>query len=213
MGSLASLGIHGGPAALAALVGVAAYMFHHHGWFPRVTSWLFAGSALLLTIAVTAWLDALAGLTATGTGLTVLIAVVVIAGTLAWKHTSDRRKHRPGLSTAIFMVAAVAVLVAVASFRIIMTRGATSLKGSGQALGQAVASVNSGDAAHAMPASHRLGIFVWGVVLFIAVVIVLKMTHGRGRRGSRASGPAAITSGNPPAPVRGLGPVSAKGRR
>src|ERR1035438_2263749 len=101
---MGTLGIHGAPLAVAAIVAVVAGLFHHHGWLPRVTSWLFGITAMLVTIGVTTWLDALAGLTATGTGLTVLIALVIICVALVLKHTSDKKKHHPVWSSAIFIV-------------------------------------------------------------------------------------------------------------
>lgn len=180
MGILGSLGIHGAPVAAAAIVAVVAYMLHHHGWGGRFTSWLFAVAAVLFTIGCTLWLDALAGLTASGTGLTVLIAVLVIFGALAWKHTTDKKKHHPAWSTAIFMVAAVVIVVAIASFRAIMKNAGTSLKGSGKAFGQAIAQINSGQAAQAVPAHHRVSILLWGVGIFIAIVVILKALHGKG---------------------------------
>lgn len=197
MGTLTSLGIHGAPVAAAFIIGVVAWMFHEHGWVPRATSWMFGIAAALLTIGVTAWLDAIAGLTSTGTGLTILIALAIIGGTLVIKHTSDKKKHHPVRSTAIFIVAGVVIVVVIGSFRAITKNAGKSLTGSGKALGQAITQINSGKAAHAVPAGHRLGILIWGVVIFAILVFVAKARHGKGGKKTASSGgaPAAIPSG------------------
>lgn len=191
------LGIHGAPAAAAAIVVVLAALFHHHHWWPRFTSWLFGFAAMLATISVTAWLDALAGLTATGTGITVLIAMVLICAALCYRHM-DKRHHHPVWSSAIFIVAGVVIVVTIGSFRLIMENMGRSMKGSGAALGQAITNVNSGQAAHAVPSGSRWGILLWGVAIFAALVIVGRVRHNKsGGRRPAASGPRSITSGAP----------------
>lgn len=195
MGSVA--GIHGAPAAAAVIVAVVAALCHHHHWFPRITSWLFGFAAMLATISATVWLDTLAGLTASGRGVTVLVALVIVFGALCYRHM-DKRKHDPVWSSAIFVVAGVLIVVTVGSFRLIMASAGRSLKGSGAALGQAIAQVNSGHAAHAVAPGQRTGILLWGAFIFAALVIFARVRHNKsGGKKAVTSGPKAVTSGPP----------------
>jgi len=202
MGSLTA-GFHGAPGALALLVAVVAGLCHHHHWVPRLTSWLFGIAAMLATVSATVWLDTLAGLTSSGKGITILVALVIVFGALAYRHM-DKRKHHPVWSSAIFVVAGVLVVVVIGSFRLITKNAAHSLKGSGSALGQAITQVNSGHAAHAVPSGNRVGILLWAAAIFTGLVAFAKIRHGKsgGSRKAVTSGPPrAITSGPPPAPA------------
>ena len=68
--------MHGYPIAAGAVLGLMAAALWHFHKLPRVQAFLFIASAFALTVGMTFWLDALAGLTATGTGLTVLLVIL-----------------------------------------------------------------------------------------------------------------------------------------
>lgn len=73
-------GLAGDPLAWACLtLALGGLLWHHEHHFQRLTAWLFAASAAFLVLAIPAWRGALAGLTLTGAGLTILgIAALII---------------------------------------------------------------------------------------------------------------------------------------
>jgi hypothetical protein len=74
-------GLAGDPLAWSLLTGAFGFLlwaYEHH--FQRFTLWLFAASAAFAVAGIPSWRDALAGLTITGGGLTVLGVLVMVFG-------------------------------------------------------------------------------------------------------------------------------------
>lgn len=109
-------GLAGDPLAWACLtLAFGGLLWHHEHHFQRLTAWLFAASAAFLVLAIPAWRGALAGLTLTGAGLTILgIAALIIfpafhlqairaakAGRLSKLLAGKKGKRGPGAQVAL----------------------------------------------------------------------------------------------------------------
>lgn len=200
--------MHGYPVAAGAIIGFLALRLWHYHKMPRITAWLFGISAFLLTVGVTVWLDALAGLTGTGTGLTVLAAVLLIGG-ISWYFEGVRKhKHHRIWTPVLGIVFGTAVVLGFALWpRILHKAGKTSGK-TGEALSQAITQIHTGHAAAAVSGGQQRTVLLMGVAALV-VLIVLALRHERSKgkggtsvpassgRPARSSGrrPAAITSG------------------
>jgi hypothetical protein len=218
-------GLIGNAVAWGILTGAAgALLWAHEHHFQRFTAWLFAASAGFLTVGVPPWRDALAGLTTTGAGLTVLglLALVIFptfhleairthrrsrfAGLLGGKSknggggrlailgsTAPRKNRHHRIRTPVVaMIAGVLAVVVIGGWRLMVAAAGKSAAGAGQALVQSSRQISNGQAAAGVPASHRPGIYVAGIVVLLVIVAVMRSADrrrhggGRGRGGQRA---------------------------
>jgi hypothetical protein len=87
-------GLIGNPAAWGALTGgLGAFLWWHEHHWQRFTAWLFAIAAACWTVAIPPLFDALAALTASGSGRTILGLLILFAGVTFWLQAV--RTHKP----------------------------------------------------------------------------------------------------------------------
>lgn len=185
--------MHGYPIAAGAVLGLMAAALWHFHKLPRVQAFLFIASAFALTVGMTFWLDALAGLTATGTGLTVLLVILGLGGLVVWFGVIRKHKHHHIWTNAICITFGVAVVLAISLWHTLLHKGVKTVPKTGQALAQAVYQVRSGHAATALPSGQAHEYLLAGVGALVLLVI-LGFKHERGKKGTSKSTPA-ITSG------------------
>ena len=155
---------------------------------------------------MTFWLDALAGLTATGTGLTVLLVILGLGGLVVWFGVIRKHKHHHIWTNAICITFGVAVVLAISLWHTLLHKGVKTVPKTGQALAQAVYQVRSGHAATALPSGQAHEYLLGGAAAF-ALLVFLGFKHEKKKgaskstpaitsgRGSSGSGRPAITSG------------------
>lgn len=205
--------MHGYPIAAGAILGIIAMRLWHYHKLPRFQAFLFTAAAFLLTVGVTVWLDALAGLTATGTGLTVLAVVLLLGGLAFWFEVIKKHKHHVIWTPVVGIVFGTAVVLGFALWPVLLHKGAKAAPKSGQALAQAMYQVSSGKAANAIPAGQSHTILLMGVGALVLLIIAgFKLEKGRKGGGASKSGPAAITSGRGSSGSSGR-PAITSGRR
>lgn len=98
--ALAVHGLTGQPLAWGFIVGaVGVALWHHEHHWQRVTAWCFAVAAGCFTVAIPPLFDALAALTTTGTGLTVLAVLGGITFVTFYLHAvrSHKKSRFSGL--------------------------------------------------------------------------------------------------------------------
>lgn len=203
--------MHGYPIAAGAILGIFAIALWHYDKLRRVHNALFIASAALLTVGITVWLDALAGLTATGTGLTVLMVILGLGAFVVWFEVIRKHKHRRIGTPAACVVIGVALVLGIALWHELLHKTAKSVPKTGQALAQAVYQVRTGNAATALSPgeAHKYLLMGAGALLLL---VILALRHERGKKGGGKSAPAAITSGR--GSSRGSGrPAITSGRR
>jgi hypothetical protein len=204
--------LHGYPVAAGAIFGLLAIRLWHYKKAPRLTAWLFGLAAGLLTIGVTVWLDALAGLTATGTGLTVLIAVILIGG-VSWYFEGIRKhKHHRVWTPVLGIVFGSAIPLAIALFPRMLHKATRVGPGTSSALSQAVSQVHSGGAATALAPGDRLDVLGVGLAA-LAVLVFLAIRHERKGGGKSGGGKPAIESSSGGGGRRGGRRALTSGRR
>ena len=193
--------IHGYPVAVGAVLGLLAIRLWHYHKMPRITAWLFGLSAALVTIGVTVWLDVLAGLATTGTGLTVLLGVLLIGGISWWFEGIRKHKHHRIWTPVLGIVFGTAVVLGIGEWSALSGQAAASPGQVSGALSQAVSQVRSGQAATAVPPSHRALILLAGLGA-VALLVILALRHERGK-GKSAGGSALPAAGRRPAALPG----------
>jgi drug/metabolite transporter (DMT)-like permease len=186
--------MHGYPVAAGAVLGIMAIALWHHHKLPRVQAFLFIASAFFLTVGMTVWLDALAGLTAEGTGLTVLLVTLGLGILVVWFQVIRKHKHHHIWTNAICITFGVAVVLGIALWHVLLHKGVKTVPKTGQALAQAVLQVRSGNAATALPASQAHEYLAAGIGALVLLVF-LGFRHERGKKAASKGGPPAITSG------------------
>lgn len=184
--------MHGYPVAAGVFLGIMAIAVWHHHKHPRIEAFLFIASAFFLTVGVTVWLDALASLTAAGTGLTVLLLTLALGALVIWFQVIRKHKHHRIWTNAICIAFGVAIVLAIALWHVLLHKGVKTLPKTGQALAQGVLQVRSGNAATALPASQAHEYAIAGGAALVLLVI-LGFRHER-KKGASKSTPA-ITSG------------------
>jgi cation transport ATPase len=197
--------IDGYAVALAAIFGGLALAAWAYKRFHRITAWLVALSAFLLAAGVTAWTDALASLIRSGTGITVLIAVLLISALAFYFEAVVKHKHHRIRTPFIGAVFGTAVLLALASLGRLLSEAAKSPANAGRAISTSLAHIRSGQAAAAATGSHGTPVLLTALGIVVALVMVAMRVErrgpGRGRGGP--SGPPAIEAGRPRALPRG----------
>ena len=185
--------MHGYPIAAGVVLGIIAMRLWHYHKLPRFQAFLFTASAFLLTVGVTVWLDALAGLTATGTGLTVLAVVLLLGGLAFWFEVIKKHKHHVIWTPVVGIIFGTAVVLGFALWPTLVHKAAKAAPKSSAALAQAVTQVQSGRAATALSSGQQHEYLLLGVgTLVLLVILAFRFEK---KKGGAKGAPAAITSG------------------
>lgn len=205
--------MHGYPIAAGVVLGIIAMRLWHYHKAPRIQAFLFTAAAFLLTVGVTVWLDALAGLTATGTGLTVLLVVIVLGGLAFWYEVIKKHKHHVIWTPVVGIVFGTAVVLGFALWPTLVHKAVKAAPKSSAALAQAVTQVQSGKAATALTAGQQHEyLLMGGGALVLLVIVAFKFE--KGKRGASSKGtPPAITSGRSGSTRPSGRPAITSGRR
>ena len=186
--------IHGYPVALGAIAFVTGAVLWRYKKLHRLSAIGFGLGAFFLAVGVVPWLEALASLTASGTGITVLILVDIVSGFGAWYEAVCKHMHHR-IRTPVLMVAfGTAVVLTIGSASRLLREAATSPGKSSAAVGRAISQIQSGHAAHAVPSHHALMILLLACA---ALVLLIVMAHRMEKGSSKSAGPAAIRGGRP----------------
>lgn len=196
--------MHGYPVAAGAVLGILAVSLWRYHKLPRIQAILFIASAFFLTVGITVWLDALAGLTATGTGITVLLAVLLLGSLAVWFEVVRKHKHHRIGTPVVGIVFGTAVVLGLALWHTLVHKAAKAVPRSGQALSQAIFQIRTGKAATAVPSGHRMEVLLIGAVALV-ILITAAIRHergkGKGARSAPAAGRPASGSGRRPAAI------------
>jgi hypothetical protein len=188
------------PVPLAAGVGALALAlaFWAYHRMPRVQAALFCVAGFTVTVGVVPWLDALAGMASTPTGLTVL-TVAVILGTLAtWAEVIRKHKHHKIRTPVIAGTFGVTLVLAIADGAALIANLGRSARMTGAALSMGVGRIRDGKAARAIAPDHRALILAIGIGVIVALVVVALKFEG-GKKGSSRSGRSAVPGVRRPA--------------
>jgi hypothetical protein len=196
-------------------IGAVLFWWHEHHW-QRFTAWLFGASAACFTIAIPTVFDALAALTATPTGLTVLAVTDVAVGVAFYlqavrTHKRSRggklfgkfRKSLPGedaltpvsrpnrykavLTPLVSVLAGAFGVVTFGAWRILTEHASATAAGTFAALGHSVASVNDGTAARAIPHAALQGTYLRLAGAFAVLALVMHFVSKRKRKGGKGA--------------------------
>jgi hypothetical protein len=184
------------PVPLAAGAGALALAlaFWAYHWMPRVQAALFCVAGFTITIAVVPWLDALAGMASTPTGLTVLTVAVILGVLAAWAEVVRKHKHHKIRTPVIAGTFGVTLVLAIADGAALIANLGRSTRMTGKALALGVAQIRDGKAARAVAPDHRMVIVAIGIGIIIALVIIALRFEsgkkGRSRPGARPGLPA-----------------------
>ena len=204
--------MHGAPVAAGAVLGILAIALWRYKKLPRVQAVMFIAAAFFLTVGITIWLDALAGLTATGTGLTVLMVVLGLGAFVVWFEVIRKHKHHHIGTPAACIILGVALVLGIALWHELVHKTVKTVPKTGQALAQAVYQVRTGNAATALPPGEAHMVLLMAGAAF-ALLILLAVRHAGGKRGASKCAPAAITSGRSRSGSSGRRPAITSGRR
>jgi hypothetical protein len=187
------LHIHGYPVAM----GLLAFMFGAMTWryrkLHRLSAIGFGLGAFFLAIGVVPWLDALSGLVDSGTGLTVLAIIDLVAGLGFWYEAVQKHMHHRIRTPVTALTFGTALMLTIGNLGRLLTQAARSAGKTARALSQSVHQIKSGQAAHAMPQHQGLVVLAAGAgILMLLIVLGHRHEHGRG---SRRGGQAAIGGG------------------
>lgn len=177
------LHIIGYPVAVAVVLGASAIGLraysHKAGnarwarWARHLTHWLIFGAVACATVGVGAWVDAVAGLLSSGTGVVVLLILLLLSGAGFVFEVVLRHMHHHIRTPVISGVFGVTLMMAIGESGRLLSRAARSPGATAQALGSAVSQIKSGRAAAAVPPDHRWMIFGAGVAVFAAFLYVV----------------------------------------
>jgi hypothetical protein len=180
--------IHGYPVAAGVICFVAGALLWRYKRFHRLSGLGFGLGAVLLAIGVVPWLDALAALTASGTGSVVLLVIDFVAGTgFVFEVLMKHQHHR--LRTPVLTIAfGTSLVVTIGTAARLLREAARSPGKTTAALSQSVTQIRDGQAAHAMDGHQAL------VILVIAAAVLVLLIAGAHRMEKR-TGPARSIPG------------------
>jgi len=211
-------------AALTVAAGLlaVAVLFHHYGWFRRPTIVLFAVAAAAATLIYAPFLDALAGLTATGKGLdilevaTLILFVLFLLETLPPPAATAGRLRNVGLrlkrggkprpvqfqrrkrtyerliGPVIAILFGSCALLVAGNRYRLLSNTGKSAKQTANLAGSAIAQIQSGKAAHMVPQASRVSIALTGLALLLAAIIALWTYERRRLRREGKIAPKAV---------------------
>ena len=206
--ALAVHGLAGEPLAWGAMIGaLGVVLWHHEHHWQRFTAWCFAVAAGCFTVAIPPLFGALAALTTTGTGLTVLAVVGGITFVTFYLHAirSGKKNRFSGLfrrkgggevskaltpvsrpnryrrigTPIVSIIAGALFVVVVGGWRLLARNAGTSAAATLKTLATSSAKVNNGSAAASVPPSHRPEVYVVAVVVLLAIALVMRSVDKR----------------------------------
>jgi hypothetical protein len=233
--TLAVHGLAGEPLAWGAIVGaLGVVLWHHEHHWQRFTAWCFAVAAGCFTVAIPPLFGALAALTTTGTGLTVLAVVGGITFVTFYLHAirSGKRSRFSGLlrrkgggevskaltpvsrpnryrrigTPIVSIVAGALFVVVVGGWRLLAKNAGTSAAATLKTLATSSAKVNNGSAAASVPPSHRPEVYFAAVVVLLAIAFIMRLVDKRRHGGGKGS-PQAQRGKGTAVPQRGAIPL------
>jgi hypothetical protein len=231
--SVAVHGLIGAPLAVGIVVGAlgAGLWIHEHHW-QRFTCWCFAVSAACFTVAIPPLFGALAGLTTTGTGLAVLAVLAGFCGLAFYlqavrSHRSTRfgslfkGKSKPGSAVALVnpvnrpnrhrrvgtpmvsIITGALFVVVVGAWRLLLKNASTSVGATLHQLATSSAKVNNGQAAAAVPASHRPEVYIFAGIALLVIFLLMRRFENRKKRGPGGKGSQGAPRGTGGIPLMG----------
>jgi hypothetical protein len=193
--------IHTVPLAAGLVAAVLALAFWSYHKVPRLQAALFAVAGFTLTVAVTPWLDSLAGMSATPAGLTVLTGAVLLGAVGTWFEVVRKHKHHRIRTPVIAGTFGVTAVLAIADATALISNLGRSTRMTGSALSVAVERVRDGQAARAVAPDHRLVIAAIGIGIIAALVIIALKFEGGKKGVSRASSRPGLPGRRPAVPA------------
>ena len=190
-------GIHGFPVALAAITFSIAAGLWSYRKLHRVTAWGFGLAAFFLAVGLTPWTDALASLVSTGIGITVLV-IVAIVGAFGFHFEANLKHQHHRIRTPVIAVTfGTAIVLTIGSLSRLLRKAAESPSRTGDALGSAISRIQSGKAAHAVPAGHGLFVLAIAAAFLMAMIMFGHRMEKRRKPGAIGGAPAAGRRGIP----------------
>jgi hypothetical protein len=213
--SLAVHGLVGRPLAWGCIfAAVAVVLWHHEHHWQRFTAWCFAVAAGCFTVAIPPLFGALAALTTTGTGLTVLAVVGGITFVTFYLHAvrTGRKNRFAGLlrrkgsggevsralapvnrpnryrrvgTPVVSIVAGALFAVVVGAWRLLLKNAGASAAATLKTLATSSAKVNNGSAAAAVPPAHRPEVYIAAIAVLAFIALVLRTLDRRRRGGGK----------------------------
>lgn len=101
-----------------------------------------------------------------------------------------RNRYHRTLSPVVAIVAGTLFVVVLGAWRILAKNAGKSAAGTFHALVQSGAKINDGSAAAGVPASHRPGVIIAGVVILLLIIAAMR-AHEKHKRGGRKGGTPA----------------------
>jgi hypothetical protein len=191
-----NIDIHGYPVALGAVCFVIGAVLWRYKKLHRISGIGFLLGAFFLAVGVIPWLDALAALTATGTGVVVLLIADVVSGFGTWYEVIKKHMHHRIRTPVLCVAFGTSVVVTIGSLSRLLHEAATSPAKTTAALSQTVAQIKSGSAAHAM-SGHQplviLGVAALVMIVLIAAASRMEKTSGSGRGTAAIPGRRPVT--------------------
>jgi len=170
---------------------------------PRFTAWMLAFASAMVTVAIPVWVAALGAATATKRGALIFLIILGVSGFgfyVEGIHRPRQRKPKDGSVTtapdkpgknhyhrirtmAISAVFGTCAVVAYAMGTRLLNIVSKTPAVAAQGFGQAAASIRSGKAAKAIPASEVHQTLMYGLGVFVLFVVILVLAerkkHGK----------------------------------
>lgn len=192
------------PLAAGIVTGLIALGLWAYRKLPRAQAALFCVACFTLTVAIVPWLDALAGLSASPAGLTILTGAVILGAVCTWFEVVRKHKHHPVRTPVIAGTFGVALVLAYADGAALISNLGRSTRMTGTALSVAVDRIRDGKAARAVAPDHRMLILAIGIGIIVALVIIaLKFESGKKRPGRPGAGTRRTSGRTLPQLTRG----------
>jgi hypothetical protein len=164
---------------------------------------IFLGlAAALFAISVVPWTDALASLTSSGTGLAVLVIVMIVSGFGFWFEAIRKHMHHRIRTPVLAITFGTALVLTIGNAARLVKEAATSPGKTTAALAHAESQIRSGHAAALMPHQQALTyLAIAAGVVILLIVLAARMEKGKGasRGGMPALPPGRSASSSRPA--------------
>jgi hypothetical protein len=193
--------INGYAVALGAVCFVIGAVLWRYKKLHRLSGLGFFLGAAFLVIGVVPWLDALAALTASGTGLVILLLVDVVGGFGFWFEALRKHQYHRIRTPVLTIAFGTAIVVTYGSLARVLHEATISPGKTTHALAQSVAQIRDGAAAHSMPGHEALVVLLAAAgMLVILIVLAGRMEKGSGPArgaiaGRRPAGRSALPAG------------------
>ena len=185
--------INGYPVAYGVLVAGAGAALWHYRRLHRVAMAAFGFAAVLLTIGIVPWFDALARLTSGGPGTIVMLIVAMFAALGFVHEMRSRRKDARVHAHMCAVILGTSLVLILGNAARLLSEAAHSPARTGTAVARSVQALRSGTAAHAQ-SSHQAAVIVVLALALIVFAIAFGRRHER-RPMPGSSGPKALPPG------------------